>query len=107
MVAVIAWRRVIAGGRDGRGRCSAAGIAATMVVAMAVMPPRLIVARMRSRRRARQSGCSHRLLANAEALDEQRGDENKGHWAFHLVSLADRMSIRCGASIDAQHLSAG
>jgi hypothetical protein len=38
--------------------------------------------------------------------DQQRGDKNKGHWAFHLSLLSGSISIRCGSEYRLVELSA-
>ena len=43
----------------------------------------------------------------APTTDQQRGDENKGHWAFHLSLLSGSISIRCGMKYLPATLSAG
>jgi hypothetical protein len=39
------------------------------------------------------------IAGESRGTHEQRGNENKGHWAFHLRLLGGSRSIRYGASI--------
>jgi hypothetical protein len=47
-----------------------------------------------------QRAARNRAGGEGRTAGKQRGDENKGHWAFHLNLLSGSDSIHCGASID-------